>query len=285
MLNYESTKRHYPPGQFKPDGVKSKGALSWSVWHLPYIEAQKIFDRIDFSQDIRKSPNNMADLSGPVNQVIPTYICPSTSRLQTYRGPDHRITGIGAVELGDGMGCMDYMGNKGPGEDIINAATGAPYGRTMDSFKKIYPGILLDIESGFDNNPNCFYGTRECSADVIRVREITDGLSHTAIVVESSGKGAEEDLTPLGEPNKLRTDELSGAWASEKNISAIEVDVDHPIGGEAYSAINPPEKNTFFPGGIFLRPSRGYSHCDVRRFRAFHGRRHALQRVLRHLQS
>ncbi|MBD14236.1 MAG: hypothetical protein CMJ72_03605, partial [Planctomycetaceae bacterium] len=40
LLNYESARGHFPPGQYKPENVNEKSAYSWSVWHLPYIEQQ-----------------------------------------------------------------------------------------------------------------------------------------------------------------------------------------------------------------------------------------------------
>ncbi|MEM8945130.1 MAG: DUF1559 domain-containing protein [Planctomycetota bacterium] len=257
LLNYEAARKHFPPGQYKPANVKEKAAYAWSVWHLPYIEQQQIFDQIDFTAEAGEQPNNMPDYSGPTNAVISVYICPSTSRLQAFRSPDHRIEGIGDLKKGDGLGCLDYMGNKGPNPDLPNPYTGVQYGGGASTLSKLFRGILLDIESGFDNSLDCFFSSRECSADVISVKQITDGLTNTMIVCESTGKGIEEELTPIGQENDYNFDEPSGAWASLKNLSHIDISPDNPK-LDTTTAINPPEKvhfavEEFFsdhPGGV-----------------------------------
>jgi len=269
MANYETTRGHYPPGQFRPAGVNSKKAYGWAVWHLPYIEQQNVFDRIDFSVALRLPPNNQPDLSGPSNTIISSYICPSTARLQTYRGADHRIEGIsaGLDAAHNGLACMDYMGNVGPDTDVPHPQTGIAYGQTQDSFFELFRGVLLKLDSAMDNNLNCSLPNRECSADVVSVREITDGLTNTFLVFESSGKGTEEGLTGAGQPNTLDTDEPSGAWASSQNLSGIKIWPGDTVLGTT-SAINPPEKihfalEEFFsdhPGGVQATMCDGSVH-------------------------
>ena len=269
LANYESARGHFPPGQFKPAGLKENAALAWPVWHLPYMEQTPLYDRIDFTVDLRQAPNNMPDLTGPVNSIIAAYVCPSTGRRQKYRGESNRIEGIGATAGGDGLACMDYMGNKGPGTGIANPLNGVEYTKTDSSFFEIFRGVLLDIESGQDDgNFDCIFNpNKECSADVVSVRQISDGLSHTFIVAESTGKGCEEELTAAGQPNKTPTKELSGAWASEKNISGIDVTPQTAALGET-SAINPSEKVHFakeemfsdHPGGVHVLMCDGSVH-------------------------
>ena len=269
LLNYETTRKHFPPGQYKPANVKEKAAYSWSVWHLPYMEQQQVFDRLDLTVTAAEQPNNMPDLSGPANAVINSYICPSTGRLQEFRGSDHRIAGVGTLEGGDGLACMDYMGNKGPDPDMPNPFTGVKYGTGVTGLGKIFRGILLDLESGFDNNSfACIKDPkRQCSADVVAAREITDGLTHTMIVCESTGKAIEEQLKPQGTDNTYNFGEHSGAWASLKNLSHIDISPDVPALGVT-SAINPPEKvhfalEEFFsdhPGGVQVLMCDGSVH-------------------------
>ena len=269
LLNYETTKGHFPPGQLKPANVNEKSAYSWSVWHLPYIEQQAVFDRIDFTVSSKDAPNNLHDLSGPTNQVIATYICPSAQTVSESRDSSHRIFDInGAAAGGGGLACLDYMGNKGVDDALINPQTGSKYGATTD---QPFFGVLLDIESGFDNNGSAcvFNPNRKCSADVIEVREITDGLTHTMIVAESSGKGLEEQFGAAGQPNTYSS-ELSGAWAALKNLSDIDIapgsKMDTALG--VSSAINPPAyvhfaKEEFFsdhPGGVQILMCDGSVH-------------------------
>lgn len=259
LLNHETSKKHFPPGRYKAPGLKAKFVLSWSVWHLPYIEQQNLFDRIDFNFPMFDPPNNMPDLSGPTNQVIDTYICPSTGRLQHFRGNDHRIGGLSTGTEFNGLGCLDYMGIPGPEPTILNKVTNTVYGDDLHNtgVKDYEAGVLLKIvQQAGSPGGFCFEKERECAARRIRAKEITDGMTYTIIIGESSGKAMEEELRPDGEENRYNQEEDSGAWASGRNISAIELEP-NPLNGTP-SAINPPAKwqfakEEFFsdhPGGV-----------------------------------
>lgn len=265
MLNHESAKKHFPPGQFKPAGLSVKRALAWSVWHLPYIEQQNVFDRIDLKFGVTEAPNNMPDLSGPSNVVIDVYRCPSTARLQVFRGADGRLQGLpdptGANgHTGNGLGVIDYMGMPGPDQGVINKVSGIAYDKEEGNFLPYLPGrgILMRL----DANPTpCPGPAGVCSAPVVKMKEIIDGTTYTIMVAESTGRGAEEQPSCNG-ANVPLTDEFSGAWASEKNVSRVKLDPDpavgKPICGQYLSAINPPENMQFayeeffsdHPGGV-----------------------------------
>ncbi len=261
LLNYESLKKHFPPGRYKPAGITEKNMLSWSVWHLPYIEQGNLFDLIDFSIPLTSPPNNVVDLSGPTNSVISTYLCPSTGRRQRYRGEDNRISGLPSNPENNGLGCLDYMGIPGPDPDVLNTSTGDVYGSDgASSLKNIQRGVLLKLNS----DVICRFPHEVCSSAVIAFKEITDGASYTIIVGESTGKATEEELRPEGQENIYLTNQASGAWASGRNISGIDLD---PLTGDP-SAINPPEKwqfskEEFFsdhPGGVFTLRCDGSVH-------------------------
>lgn len=267
LLNYESTKKHFPPGQFKPAGLSRTEALGWSVWQLPYIEQQAVYDRFDFKFNVAAHPNNRLDLTGPSNTVISTYLCPSVGRVQHFRGLDGRLTGLpessGPGDLsGNGMGCIDYIGIPGPHTGIINRNSGLAYDKEVGNFLPYEPGrgMLMRLES---NPARCMSNTDiDCASPVVKFSEITDGSVHTIIVAESSGRGTEEGLECNGENSNLTT-EYSGAWASLKSISRVLLDPDPAIGkpqcsGEYVSAINPSPKYQFayeelfsdHPGGV-----------------------------------
>ena len=265
MLNHEAAKKHFPPGQFKPAGLTTKRALAWSVWHLPYIEQQNVFDRINLKFSVTEAPNNMPDLSGPSNVVIDTYRCPSTARLQAFRGADGRLTGLPDASgtyghTGNGLAAIDYMGIPGPDAGVINKVSGIAYDKEEGNFLPYVPGrgILMRLDA---NRTPCTNTAYSCTAPVVKMSEIIDGTTYTMMVAESSGRGAEEQLSCNGE-NTQMTDEFSGAWASEKNVSRVKLDPDPVVGkqvcGQWVSAINPPEKFQFayeeffsdHPGGV-----------------------------------
>lgn len=253
MINFHDSKKHFPPGQWKPAGVPTSGALAWSAWFLPYIEEQNLHDLMDFKKDMRVPPNWQADLSGPVNTLIPTYLCPSTARHQTHRDNEGRLIDFNGNNifdtLGEGMACIDYMGISGPQPEVINAARGEDYGDNR--------GILLNLASG----PLCWGTIPDCYSKTISIRNITDGTSRTIIIGECSGRGVEDSN---GDKPGADTSKLDGAWASYNNLGRIELNVE----ANGYSAINPPpeinwREEEFFsdhPGGVHILMCDGSVH-------------------------
>ena len=58
------------------------GGMGWSAWFLPFIEEQALYDQLNLKTDLRRIPNWQPDMTGPVNQVISIYLCPSMARHQ-----------------------------------------------------------------------------------------------------------------------------------------------------------------------------------------------------------
>jgi len=245
MQNFENSKKHFPPGEHKPAGVPVNGALAWPSWFLPFIEESSLHARINFKSDMRSPPNWQPDLTGPVNAAIPVYLCPSMGRHQTERGDDGRLKdfngdGMYTAGSGEGMGAIDYIGVSGPGQNVINQVTGKTYGDNR--------GMLLNLDSG----GLCFGTAPECKAKAIQARHVVDGLSHTVIVAECSGRGVADSNGD--KPGGQSWKDLDGAWASASNVGKIKLNVDN----DKVSAINPPPEinwaeEEFFsdhPGGV-----------------------------------
>jgi prepilin-type processing-associated H-X9-DG protein len=103
------------------------------------------------------------------------------------------------------MGCIDYMGIAGPNKGFLNNSA------NPQKYKK-QQGVLIDLVDLIENGRP---PTR------VRHRDLTDGVSHTMMVAESTTRSVWFD--PEKKPQAKW--ELSGAWASGENISHIE----HPI--------------------------------------------------------
>ena len=247
--------KYFPPGEAKPAGVPVSGAIAWSGWFLPFIEENNLHAQLDFKRDMRVAPNWQADLTGPTNAVIPTYLCPSMATHQMNRTVEGRLgdfnnDGIYRSGSGEGMGCIDYLGISGPAQSINSPVTGKKYGDNR--------GVLLNLDSG----GLCLGTAPQCNAKTVPIRKITDGTSMTMMVVECSGRGVgDSNGDAIGGEN---FNELDGAWASKSNIGKIKLNVDM----DGYSAINPPAKMNWLeeemfsdhPGGVNVLMCDGSVH-------------------------
>jgi prepilin-type N-terminal cleavage/methylation domain-containing protein/prepilin-type processing-associated H-X9-DG protein len=210
LLNYESAVKTFPPGEIAlnnspatPCSGSACKFFSWSSTFLPYIEEQSINDQIDFTRDMKLPPNWQANLTGPVNKVITTYICPSVATRQKQRGEDNRLrdfNGNGySASTGEGLACIDYMGIPGPGQNVPNLVTGVNYPENS--------GVLL---RHLGSNP---------AVMVVRVKHITDGLSKTVIVGEVTGRGV--GITGSAPTWGDDLSKLDGAWSANDNCSPV----------------------------------------------------------------
>ena len=100
LHNYHDALRAFPPGGIEPRSpLNPRGRqLAWSVFLLPFIEQQPLFERIDTGRAFDASENAVA-----AAKILSIYICPSVpegKQLQSGRGPcryggiyGERITG------------------------------------------------------------------------------------------------------------------------------------------------------------------------------------------------
>jgi prepilin-type N-terminal cleavage/methylation domain-containing protein/prepilin-type processing-associated H-X9-DG protein len=212
MHNHLSAFGYFPAGQSDYSKLPPYNRTwSWCSYFLDFVEQKTIRIRINFTFDHRLPPNWAADLSGPTNMLVPIYLCPSVSHVQMLpsgspsRGSEGRIADLDGDNqmtpgTGEGLSCIDYGGNSGPsgtdpqGNPILNPATKIRYVNNQ--------GILLNISGLIASGQ-----TGALIAPRVRPREITDGLSKTIVVGESSGRGARNG------PNWR----LSGTWSAGTN--------------------------------------------------------------------
>ena len=187
ILNYESANMKFPAGQFwtAPEGDSNRLDYSWSSQILPYIEANNIYDGIDFSQ-----PYTAATNAGFAAETVPGYLCPSTSERDGDRQGDVIVRSNG------NLGCIDYMGLAGPSSSEKNPVTDQDYDRQQ--------GILTGTK-GLDNFATLLV------PPAVTFALITDGSSNTMMVTECTGRGTEAE-----------DDDPNGAWISGKNITHLQ---------------------------------------------------------------
>ena len=202
--NYESGQMKFPAGQFWTATEESNDPdrldYGWMASILPQIEANNIYQQINFELPYR-DPSNLQAIA----EVIPAYLCPSTSQTDGIR------EGSVIIELDDivglNLGCSDYMGISGPSDDEDNPTTNSKY--------DVQQGILIGIK-GLRNE------LRITQPPAVTFGKISDGSSNTMMVSECTGRGTEAD------------DDPNGAWVSGKNITSLEKGVNTKSGNKSW---------------------------------------------------
>lgn len=165
VLAHEAARKRFPAAvNGKPDDPMPCNAdvdvkrHNWVVSVLPYMEEQTVFDRFDFT----KSPTD--ERNRPARSMrIPTMLCPSdTNNGQRFMGS----TGGESVAYGDDWERGNYGANSSLrflGNDCCDGeATGSSKEGWADRFRR---GVM-----GFNT--------------AVKVADITDGLSKTALLLE-----------------------------------------------------------------------------------------------------
>jgi prepilin-type N-terminal cleavage/methylation domain-containing protein len=195
LTSYESAKKYWPAGKkwSGPPDDPNSFAMAWSSFLLPFIEEDSLNAKINFKKPFT-DPVNLA----ATTQIIPIYLCPSTSDFEEHRTPDGHLTNLGGLP-GEGLACIDYLGVSGPDKDAKHPTTKEPYGRQR--------GVLI--------------GTKglPLEAEMIEPPPITsarieDGLSKTMCLTECTGRGVSMEGDEI--------DALHGAWASGNNVTHID---------------------------------------------------------------
>jgi prepilin-type N-terminal cleavage/methylation domain-containing protein/prepilin-type processing-associated H-X9-DG protein len=183
---YNDSHGSFPTGCAELD-IKN---IAWSLLILPRLEQQVVFSAFDQRFAYWNKVNRPANES-----VIPTYLCPSTVRLQSDRVGDRTSdrNGNGRMERDDNLAVTDYGGMAGS---------------AMSGVTEMLNGVLI-----YDRG--------------IPVRDIRDGLSQTILVAEDTGRGrsmqgewsnGENIFDQAGPINALQSNEM---WS------------DHPGGASA----------------------------------------------------
>jgi prepilin-type N-terminal cleavage/methylation domain-containing protein/prepilin-type processing-associated H-X9-DG protein len=195
LTTYESAHRRWPPGRkwAGPPSQPRTFLIAWSALVLDQIEESSLHNSIDFTRPLTDPVNMPA-----TGQVIPIYLCPSTSRIQEHRTESGRLGYLDGLP-GEGLGCIDYLGISGPHKDAKHPITKEPYGRQR--------GVLIGTKGLPD-------AAKLLEPPPITSARITDGLSRTMCVTECTGRGVDVKDGLI--------DALHGAWASGNNITHLD---------------------------------------------------------------
>ena len=180
LQDYHTAKLTFPAGV--SEGCYRCDPWNWTVFILDYMEESNLAARLTITgAQPTTSPNTLPDLSGPASKIIPTFLCPSTSRLAPFRTADNLLGDFDQNHKwsnGEGMACMDYGAVDGPSNTLINQFDNNTPHKAYGNSR----GVLLNINAA-KNAPGVHVATK------IGIRRITDGTSHTMMVVEITGRG------------------------------------------------------------------------------------------------
>jgi len=137
LHNYHTTWALFPPGIVgKRSRDTSKRQLAWSLFILPYLEQQAIYDQFDQNLAYDHADNDEA-----TSHVIDAYICPSTN--QRFDSRKREVTG-------QGRGAIDYGGMFGPCGSFPDFPCGGGV-MTWENDDEAFSVAIADIRDGTSN--------------------------------------------------------------------------------------------------------------------------------------
>ena len=183
ILNYESAKKSLPPGGIQQGGLGAGCGAGWTIFILPYIEEQALYDKYDFDE-----PNEAIkdfNKNGLVNTVVretnvKAYDCPSDEETDLN---DFPATGPGAnVRWNRGS----YRGNAGLCTVESSAYWDSP--SQQNQKYKSERGPLPGIGPIYDDpwvTPKVLKDTWSLTSPT-KLKDITDGTKSTVLLGEKS---------------------------------------------------------------------------------------------------
>mgnify|MGYP002623061916 FL=1 len=172
---------HDTRSAFPPGCIEPDGRrVAWSTILLPYVEETATYARYDLDVPFYAVENHSA-----TSVVVPIYLCPSTVRLTRVRN-------------GNSSGDVNRNGRYDPGDDLAMADFGGMFG--WANAQPFGNGVMI-----YD--------------DVVSLRQVTDGASHTIVVGEDTGRGTT----------------MNGPWSDGENIFSAGVPINRLQNNDLWS--------------------------------------------------
>jgi prepilin-type N-terminal cleavage/methylation domain-containing protein/prepilin-type processing-associated H-X9-DG protein len=164
LITFEEANRKYPTGCIgRPSpGASDKRCISWNVQLLSSIECAELKSQFDFSVPSYDPRNRSVG-----HTLVSSFICPSTPEFDLY-SPDVAFKGAAFTDYGG------IYGVEGTGRNVERPDSG-PQGESQDAQNSEPIQTLRDDSLGV-----MLYEVP------VAPRDVTDGLSKTAIVGELS---------------------------------------------------------------------------------------------------
>lgn len=183
LHNYHDVYNRFPLPSILA-GVASTGSMAgtnvWSLSILPYMDQAPTYNRYDMNYSAWDARNQEAGQT-----AIEAYICPTapTPSRVSYTIPAGGMAGLNGSGLAlTNAGAISYISVTNMQSDFIRPAYNMPAGDTSlkdrQGWGKGAVRVLDAPQLGYDNGGSGG-----------RLRDITDGTSNTAMIVELAGRG------------------------------------------------------------------------------------------------
>jgi len=183
ILNYENAKKSLPPGGISQGDLGISSGAGWTIFILPYIEEQSLYDKYDFGEpnEAPKDYNNNGLLNSVVRETnVKAYDCPTDEETDLN---DFPATGPGSnVRYNRGS----YRGNAGLCTVEAQAYWDSP-SQQNQAYKRErgpLPGIGPIYQDPWVT-PKVMKNTWSLT-EPTKIKDITDGASKTILIGEKS---------------------------------------------------------------------------------------------------
>lgn len=153
IYGHESARRTFPVGCLECTTRAPRKQIAWNAFILPFAEEPGVAAAFDFAFSYRSSQNRVA-----AGHVVRMFLCPSTTRTRRTGPTTGDRNRNGRWDAGDGLAYTDYGGMFGVGHAV--------------------PQPLPE-------HAGVMQYERPTAA-----KQVTDGLSHTALIAECTGRDA-----------------------------------------------------------------------------------------------
>lgn len=190
VQQYQAAHRAFPPGAVAFVNFQYSG-YNFVYWCLPYMEGQAYFDAAEKGLKNSELGNMVAN---PIlryhfsDKSIPWAICPSSPMPAWHEGQPY---GFGTIPPLARLQCLDYAACSGSyvgthySQDDVNPVR-----------KRAYSGLMPMYWKEGWSPPHGTYGGSSKGKYGVKLREVTDGISKTIAIVETSGLLFEGDVIP-----------------------------------------------------------------------------------------
>jgi prepilin-type N-terminal cleavage/methylation domain-containing protein/prepilin-type processing-associated H-X9-DG protein len=185
LLNYESSKKSLPPGGVTEGPLGTQSGAGWSIFILPYIEEQALYDKYDFDEPNESATD--ADNDRLANSVVretdvKAFDCPTDEETDLN---DYPASGPGAGVL---YNRGTYRGNAGLCT-IQNASfwdsSGEQRVKKWAGDRGPLPGIGPLYMNPWAKTNRVLLPTW-CITKPVKLKDITDGTASTVLLGEKA---------------------------------------------------------------------------------------------------